>query len=98
MSYDNNNRGAIWKNEKKENDKHPDFKGDLNIDGVIYNVSAWKRKPDANPKAPLLSFSVSKREMPQEVRQAAMHSNHGRQTPQPAPAYDDFDDSGDLPF
>jgi hypothetical protein len=98
MSYDNTNRGAIWKNEKKETEKHPDFKGDLNIDGVIYNVSAWKRKPDANPKAPLLSFSVSKREMPQEVRQAAMHSNHGRPTPQPAPAYDDFDDSGDLPF
>lgn len=98
MSYDNTNRGAIWKNEKKENEKHPDFKGDLNIDGVIYNVSAWKRKPDANPKAPLLSFSVSKREMPQEVKQAAMHSNHGRQAPQPAPAYDDFDDSGDLPF
>jgi hypothetical protein len=98
MSYDNTNRGAIWKNEKKETEKHPDFKGDLNIDGVIYNVSAWKRKPDANPKAPLLSFSVSKREMPQEVKQAAMHSNHGRPAVQPAPAYDDFDDSGDLPF
>jgi hypothetical protein len=97
MSYDNNNRGAIWKNEKKETEKHPDFKGDLNIDGVIYNVSAWKRKSDANPKAPLLSFSVSKREMPQEVRQAAMHSNHGKQAPQPAPAYDDFDDS-EIPF
>jgi hypothetical protein len=96
MSYDNNNRGAIWKNEKKETDKHPDFKGDLNIDGVIYNVSAWKRKPDANPKAPLLSFSVSKREMPQEVRQAAMHSNHGRQSaPQTMP--DPFDDQ-DIPF
>ena len=98
MSYDNTNRGAIWKNEKKETEKHPDFKGDLNIDGVIYNVSAWKRKADANPKAPLLSFSVSKREMPQEVKQAAMHSNHGRRpAPQPAPAYDDFEDST-LPF
>jgi hypothetical protein len=96
MSYDNTNRGAIWKNEKKETEKHPDFKGDLNIDGVIYNVSAWKRKPDANPKAPLLSFSVSKREMPQEVKQAVMHSNHGRPAPQPAPAYDDFND--DIPF
>jgi hypothetical protein len=98
MSYDNTNRGAIWKNEKKETEKHPDFKGDLNIDGVIYNVSAWKRKPDANPKAPLLSFSVSKREVPQEVKQAAMHSNHGKPSQRPAPAYDDFDDSGDLPF
>ena len=98
MSYDNTNRGAIWKNEKKETEKHPDFKGDLNIEGVIYNVSAWKRKPDANPKAPLLSFSVSKREVPQEVKQAAMHSNHGKPAQRPAPTYDDFDDSGDLPF
>jgi hypothetical protein len=96
MSYDNTNRGAIWKNEKKENDKHPDFKGDLNIDGVIYNVSAWKRKADANPKAPLLSFSVSKREVPQEVKQAAMHSNHGRQ-PAPQTMPDPFDDQ-DIPF
>ena len=95
-NYDNTNRGAIWKNDKKQTEKHPDFKGDLNIEGVIYNVSAWKRKADANPKAPLLSFSVSKREVPQEVKQAAMHSNHGRQSaPQTMP--DPFDDQ-DIPF
>ena len=34
----------------------------------------------------------------QQQPSAKQHSNHGRQTPQPAPAYDDFDDSGDLPF
>ena len=84
------------KNDKKQSEKHPDFKGDLNVDGVIYNISAWKRKADASPKAPLLSISVSKREVPQEVRQAAMHSNHGRKpTPQPLP--DPFDDQ-DIPF
>ena len=31
-----------------------------------------------------------------EARQ--QHSNHGRQTQQPVPAYDDFDDSDALPF
>lgn len=56
---DNTNRGAIWKNEDKESDTHPDFKGQLNVEGVEYWVSAWKRKPDANPKAPALSFSVN---------------------------------------
>ena len=25
MEYDNTNRGSIWKNEKKETEKHPDF-------------------------------------------------------------------------
>jgi hypothetical protein len=96
MSYDNTNRGAIWKNEKKQTEKHPDFTGDLNVDGVIYNVSAWKRKPDAKPKAPLLSFSVSKREVPQEVRHGVMHSNHGRQAVQQN-VPDPFDDQ-DIPF
>jgi hypothetical protein len=33
------------------------------------------------------------RQQPQRPQQ---HSNHGRT--QPAPAYDDFDDSGELPF
>lgn len=58
-NYDRTNRGAIWKNDKKEKDTHPDFKGDLNVNGVEYWVSAWKRKPDANPKAPALSFSIT---------------------------------------
>lgn len=58
MSYDNNNRGAIWGNDKKEKDTHPDFKGSATIEGVEYWVSAWKRKPDANPNSPALSFTV----------------------------------------
>ena len=58
MAYDNTNRGSIWKNERKESDTHPDFTGSLNVNGVEFYVSAWKRKPDANPKAPALSFSI----------------------------------------
>jgi len=56
--YDNTNPGAIWKNEDKQTDSHPDFKGSLNVDGTEYWVSAWKRKPDAKPSAPALSFSI----------------------------------------
>jgi hypothetical protein len=55
--YDNNNRGSIWGNDRKTEDKHPDFRGQAEVGGVKYWVSAWKRKPDANPKAPSLSFS-----------------------------------------
>jgi hypothetical protein len=57
--YDNNNRGSIWKNEKKVTDKHPDFTGKATIVGVDYYVSAWKRGPNDNPKAPALRFSVT---------------------------------------
>jgi hypothetical protein len=56
--FDNTNRGSIWKNEKKEKDTHPDFTGSLNVGGVEYWVSAWKRKEGAAAKAPALSFSI----------------------------------------
>lgn len=56
--FDNTNRGSIWKNEKKDKDTHPDFTGSLNVGGVEYWVSAWKRKEGAAAKAPALSFSI----------------------------------------
>lgn len=55
---DDTNRGAIWKNDDKQNDRHPDFKGSLNVGGIEYWVSAWKRRPDQSAKAPALSFSI----------------------------------------
>ena len=57
--YSNDNRGAVWRNEKKTTEKHPDFTGKATIDGVDYYVSAWRRGPDDNPKAPALRFSVT---------------------------------------
>ena len=84
MEYDNTNRGSIWKNEKKETEKHPDFTGSLNVEGVEYWVSAWKRKPDASVKAPALSFSIKEKDAQ-------------KQRPVPAQTVaTDFDD--DIPF
>ena len=68
--YDNTNRGQIWRNDKKDTPAHPDFKGSINVEGVEYWVSAWKRKPDANPKAPALSFSVKPKEQQPQPAQA----------------------------
>ena len=64
MAYDNTNRGAIWKNEKKEKDTHPDFTGSLDVDGKAYWVNAWKRKPDDKPNSPALRFTVRPKEAP----------------------------------
>ena len=60
--YDNNNQGAIWKNDKRQTDKHPHFTGSATINGVDYYVSAWKRDSDSNPKAPALKFSVTQKD------------------------------------
>lgn len=62
MSYDNTNKGAIWGNKDKQSDKHPDFKGSINIDGVEYWLSGWKRDPQGNPNAPAVKFSVQRKE------------------------------------
>ena len=60
--YDNTNRIALWGNKDKQTDNHPDFKGSLNIGGVEYWVSAWKRKEGQNPASPALSGSIEPKE------------------------------------
>ena len=60
--FDDNERGAIWPNKKRESDRHPHFTGQAKIDGKEYWVSAWKRADDANPNAPSLSFSFKLKE------------------------------------
>ena len=60
--FDNTNRGSIWANKNKEAETHPDFKGSINVEGVEYWCNAWKRKEGASPNAPVLSFSIMKKE------------------------------------
>lgn len=64
--FDNTNRGAIWGNNKKTSDTHPDWTGSLDVDGKQYWVSAWKRKEGASPSSPVLSFSVKAKDQPSE--------------------------------
>jgi hypothetical protein len=62
--YSNENRGSIWPAKEKKSDKHPDFEGSQNVccpkcgEKTDYWVSGWKRKADANPKSPSLSWSI----------------------------------------
>lgn len=41
MEYDNNNRGSLFKNDRKDDAKFPDYKGSVNVEGVEYWLSAW---------------------------------------------------------
>lgn len=40
-TFDNTNRGAIFKNNKKEKETHPDYRGTINVDGVEKEISLW---------------------------------------------------------
>lgn len=33
--------GSLWPNDKGDNDKRPDMKGTMTINGVKYSLSAW---------------------------------------------------------
>jgi hypothetical protein len=90
QEYDNNNRGSIWKNDKKESDKHPDFTGSAMINGVDMWVSAWKRKEGANAKAPALSFTFKAKDESSKAESKPANS-------QPS-SFDDFEDSDSIPF
>jgi len=45
--YDNTNRGAIFKNEYKKSENHPDYRGTINVDGVDKEISLWVKKSKA---------------------------------------------------
>jgi hypothetical protein len=65
MSYDNTNSGMLARNDKKETEKHPDFKGSINVDGVDYWLSAWVKEGKEGGKMAgrkFFSLSVSPKE------------------------------------
>ena len=38
---DNKNSGALFKNDKKATEQHPDYTGNITIEGKEYYLSAW---------------------------------------------------------
>jgi hypothetical protein len=63
--YDRTNTGTLFKNERKESERHPDMNGKINIAGVDHWLNAWT-KVGKNGK--FLSLSIGK---PVEDRAAA---------------------------
>ena len=42
--YDNTNTFALFKNDKGDNPKRPDYTGMANVDGIEFQLSAWIRE------------------------------------------------------
>lgn len=82
MDYDNNNRGALWKNDKRTTEKHPQLRGSAEINGVEYWVSAWTSSEGG--KKPLVSLSFQVKDAIPSAAPVAVSNEV------------DFDD--DLPF
>jgi hypothetical protein len=50
MQYDNTNSGMMARNERRTTDKHPEFSGSINVEGVDYWLSAWVNEGKAGGK------------------------------------------------
>lgn len=56
--YDNTNRGILFPNDKKGNEKAPAHKGKLDVEGVEYEIAAWVKE---GRKGEFLSLSIKKK-------------------------------------
>lgn len=56
QQFDNTNRGALFINERKTQNNHPDYRGNLDAEGVEYWVSAWVK---STAKGDILSISLT---------------------------------------
>lgn len=58
--FDNTNRGALFKNNDKTDDKHADYRGEINIDGDEFWLNAWIKTSKKGTK--FLSLSVKSKD------------------------------------
>lgn len=84
MNYDNNNSGALFKNDKDGKEKRPDYRGQCEVERTEFWMSAWI-KTDKNGNKYM--------QVKLEPKKASEHS--ANQKKQPAPT-EEFSD--DIPF
>jgi hypothetical protein len=65
MAYEQrDNSGSLFKNDKKETDKHPDYTGSALIDGTNYWMSAWLKESATGKR--FMSFSFKPKDEQRE--------------------------------
>jgi len=60
QDYDNTNRGALFPNTYKDNEKQPDVRGPLDVDGVEFKLSGWTQTDKNGNK--FLSLAVERKD------------------------------------
>lgn len=93
-TYDDTNRGALFLNDRKEQDSHPDRKGSINIDGKEYWLSAWDRD---TARGPVISISVQAKDGAKQTAQKAGNAKREAERHTRATGRNDFADD-DIGF
>jgi uncharacterized protein (DUF736 family) len=80
--YDNELRGVLFKNDDKETESHPDYKGNATIKGVDYFMDAWINTADSGRKYMSVKFKAKDK---QASKAPAQSQSRGK----PAPDFDE---------
>lgn len=91
MSYDNNNKGALFKN-RKEKDTHPDYRGKCEVNGKKMEIAAWIKKSQNGTKYMSLNFQEPR----EKEKKYAGDDDTAPRKPQDRGRVQDLDD--DIPF
>ena len=63
--FDDTNRGVLFKNDRKQSEKHADYKGEMKVNGTDFWLDAWIRESKKGTK--FMSLSIRpKEEEPKE--------------------------------
>ena len=68
--YDDRNRGALWKNDRREKRTHPTHKGSINVDGKEFWLSAWAQEVEPGSNKPNVRLSIQPKEQQQNTPEA----------------------------
>jgi len=92
MAYEpKDGSGALFKNDKGDNPNRPDYRGDIMLGGVLYEVSGWIKPKPSNPEEKFMSLSG-------KPKQSAPKQAAPAPKPQPKPSAGFDMDDGDIPF
>jgi hypothetical protein len=96
-NYDDNLKGALFKNDKREKDTHPNYRGACEINGEQFWISAWVKEIGKGQRAGemFMSLSFTPKEGGQS-RGGSSKSYASRGPSAPADSGDDLDDQ--IPF
>ncbi len=92
MAYEQKEgQGSLFPNDRKEKDTHPDWKGEIKINGKLYWLSGWDKKGGRG--GGFISISIGDEKKPRGEGQSQGRSTRPTSNTPPATT-----DSNEPPF